>query len=198
MIFPLLQISLLMSFAMKKGYDFLNLQKNAKWGQSWKETKCPMASLCMLHQLHVVKLHYSCPFLMHANKTNIYPTSKHQWLFHIMFSQNHKAMITVEPRYEFTNSSIKATSLDSSTSPPNIIIRTKQSKVQQTTLQTSSPVSMQLVCTGLEIYQFCQPPATSERCQTTHVHSKITQRVQKSEKSVKRRKARISSRNFFF
>lgn len=37
-----------------------------------------------------------------------------------------------------------------------------------------------------------------QRGQTTHVDSEITQRMQESEKSVKRGKARISSRNFCF
>lgn len=46
----------------------------------------------MLRQPHVVKLHCSCTFLMHAKKTDIYPTIKHRWLFHIMFPQNYKAI----------------------------------------------------------------------------------------------------------
>lgn len=106
---------------------------------------------CMLRQLHVERLYHSCTFWMHAKKTDIYPTDKHRWLLHLVFSQNHKAMTTAEPRYRFTESRINATSLDSSTSP-DAIISTKQGRVQQTRLQTSSQVSMQLLCTGLEIH----------------------------------------------
>lgn len=116
-----------------------------------QDAPLPPAPPCMLRQLHVVRLYHSCTFWMHAKKTDIYPTDKHRWLLHLVFSQNHKAMTTAEPRYRFTESRINATSLDSSTSP-DAIISTKQGRVQQTRLQTSSQVSMQLLCTGLEIH----------------------------------------------
>lgn len=54
------------------------------------------------------------------------------------FIQKHNAMITVQPHYRFTNSNINTTSWDYGTFPLDVIIIMKQSKVQQTTLQTIS------------------------------------------------------------
>lgn len=90
-----------------------------------QDAPLPPAPPCMLRQLHVVRLYHSCTFWMHANKTDIYPTDKHRWLLHLVFSQNHKAMITAEPRYRFTESRINATSLDSRRLQTQLSVRSR-------------------------------------------------------------------------
>lgn len=119
---------------------------------------------------------------MQIKQTSI-QNSKHQSMV-VSFFQKHNAMITVQPHYRFTNSNINTTSWDYSTSSPNVIISTKQSKVQRTTLQTISQVSMQNYCVqGLKFTSSAnhQQP---KKCVRQHKFRARSFKVYKSQKNL--------------